>query len=370
MTISKELADQCSFVDVLIGDQASEWDAQAKIPGDVLRHLGANGLLCPQVPASVGGTGFSSLDAGKFTAHLGSRCSSVRSVMTSHGMAAWSIQKLADHDQRELYLRELTSGKLAGVGFTESGAGSDLSEMTTRISRHGHGAVVDGHKIWVTGASYADFVVVFGRIEDGAAAVVVPLSSPGVRVEPIGDALGCRAAGHANIYFDNVQLPEDNILGRAAQSLPLIITTALSYGRLSVAWGCVGILRACLAQATSHARTRRQFGKALGQHQLIMRHLAELFVLEQSAAQLCEHASRSWDAGTPDTPIKAVLAKLVSARNAVQGSAMAVQILASAGARGSDTVARAYRDSKLMEIIEGSTEICQLLLADHTMSLY
>jgi methoxymalonate biosynthesis protein len=159
-------------------------------------------------------------------------------------------------------------------------------------------------------------------------------------------------------------------LGRAAQSLPLIITTALSYGRLSVAWGCVGILRACLAQATSHARTRRQFGKALGQHQLIKRHLAELFVLEQSAAQLCEHASRSWDAGTPDTPIKAVLAKLVSARNAVQGSAMAVQILASAGARGSDAVARAYRDSKLMEIIEGSTEICQLLLADHTMSLY
>jgi len=370
MTFSKELAEQCSFVDVLIGDQASEWDAQAKIPSDILRHLGARGLLCPQVPASVGGPGFDSLHAGEFTAHLGSRCSSIRSVMTSHGMAAWCIQKLADHDQRELYLPELTSGKLAAVGFTESGAGSDLSEMTTRISRHGKGATVDGHKVWVTGASYADFVIVFGRIENGAAAVVVPISSPGVRVEAITDALGCRAAGHANIYFDNVQVPADNILGHEAQSLPLIITTALSYGRISVAWGCVGILRACLAQATSHARTRRQFGKPLEQHQLIKRYLAELFVLEQSAAQLCEHASRSWDAGTPDTAIKAVLAKQVSARNAAQGSAMAVQVLASAGARGSDLVARAYRDSKLMEIIEGSTEICQLLLADHAMSLY
>ena len=370
MTISEELADQCSFVDVLIGDQASEWATQDKIPSDILRHLGAHGLLCPQVPVSVGGPGFNSLNAGEFTAHLGSRCSSIRSVMTSHGMAAWCIQKLAGHDQRELYLPELTNGKLAAVGFTEPGAGSDLSEMATRISRHGNSAVVDGHKIWVTGGSYADFVVVFGRIENGAAAVVVPVSSPGVRVEAITDALGCRAAGHANIYFDNVRVPEDNILGYEAQSLPLIITTALTYGRISVAWGCVGILRACLAQATSHARTRRQFGKPLEQHQLIKRYLAELFVLEQSAAQLCEHASRSWDEGTPDTAIKAVLAKLVSARNAAQGSAMAVQVLASAGARGSDLVARAYRDSKLMEIIEGSTEICQLLLADHAMSLY
>jgi methoxymalonate biosynthesis protein len=370
MTLSQELADHYSFVDVLVGDQASEWDAQATIPSDILRHLGARGLLCPQVPVSGGGPGFDSLHAGEFTAHLGSRCSSIRSVMTSHGMAAWCVQKLADKDQRELYLPQLTSGKLAAVGFTESGAGSDLSEMTTRISRHGQGAVVDGHKVWVTGASYADLVVVFGRIENGAAAVVVPLSSPGVRVEAITDALGCRAAGHANIYFDNVQVPIDNILGYEAQSLPLIITTALSYGRISVAWGCVGILRACLAQAASHARTRRQFGKPLEQHQLIKRYLAELFVLEQSAAQLCEHASRSWDTGTPDTAIKAVLAKQVSARNAAQGSAMAVQVLASAGARDGDLVARAYRDSKLMEIIEGSTEICQLLLADHAMSLY
>jgi methoxymalonate biosynthesis protein len=171
-------------------------------------------------------------------------------------------------------------------------------------------------------------------------------------------------------YFDNVQVPEDNILGHDAQSLLLIITTTLSYLRLSVAWGVSGYCEPALPQAASHARTRRQFGKPLEQHQLIKRYLAELFVLEQSAAQLCEHASRSWDAGTPDTAIKAVLAKQVSARNAAQGSAMAVQVLASAGARGSDLVARAYRDSKLMEIIEGSTEICQLLLADHAMSLY
>ncbi len=370
MTLSKELGDQCSVVDVLVGDQAADWDAAAKIPSDILRDLGARGLLCPQVPASAGGPGLDSLHAGEFTAHLGSRCSSLRSVMTSHGMAAWCIQKLANKDQREVYLPELTSGKLAAVGFTESGAGSDLSEMTTRISRHGRGAAVDGHKVWVTGASYADFVIVFGLIENGAAAIIVPMSSPGVRVEAITDALGCRAAGHANIYFDNVRVPEDNVLGCGPQSLPLITTTALSYGRISVAWGCVGILRACLAQAASHARTRRQFGKPLEQHQLIKRYLAELFVLEQSAAQLCEHASRSWDAGTPDTAIKAVLAKQVSARNAAQGSAMAVQVLASAGARSSDLVARAYRDSKLMEIIEGSTEICQLLLADHAMSLY
>jgi methoxymalonate biosynthesis protein len=150
--------------------------------------------------------------------------------------------------------------------------------------------------------------------------------------------------------------------------LPLLVTTALAYGRISVAWGCVGILRACLAAATAHAATREQFGRPLAEHQLVARHLAELYAGEQIASRVCEHASRCWDAGSPEQVVATVLAKHVSAARAAEGAASAVQVLASAGAADGHSVARAYRDAKLMEIIEGSSELCQLMLAQHAMT--
>src|SRR6185312_7359240 len=110
---------------------------------------------------------------------------------------------------------------------------------------------------------------------------VVPTSTPGVRVEPVADPLGCRAAGHSDVWFDDVRLPMSALLGGGGQSLALLFTTALSYGRMSVAWGCVGIIRACMTAATAHARGREQSGKPLAEHQLIARHLSELVVAEQ-----------------------------------------------------------------------------------------
>jgi methoxymalonate biosynthesis protein len=133
-------------------------------------------------------------------------------------------------------------------------------------------------------------------------------------------------------------------------------------------WGSVGILRACLTAAGTHARTREQFGKRLGDHQLVARHLADLLVAEQNATRACEHASRCWDEGSPDQVLATVLAKHVSATEAARGAAIAVQVLASAGTRDGTAVARAFRDAKCMEIIEGSNEMCQLLLADHVLA--
>jgi len=152
------------------------------------------------------------------------------------------------------------------------------------------------------------------------------------------------------------------------QALSLLFTTALSYGRMSVAWGCVGITRACLNAATTHARRREQSGKALAEHQLIARHLAGLLVAERVSTQACEHASRCWQSASPEMGIAAVLAKHVSAGHAAESASTAVQVLGSAGASDGHVVARAYRDAKLMEIIEGSNEICQLILAQHALT--
>ncbi|CAM3350176.1 acyl-CoA dehydrogenase family protein [Kibdelosporangium persicum] len=363
-----QLADERALITGLVDGNAGRWDLDGLIPEDLLRDLGARGLLCAQVKPSYGGLGLDSATNGELTAHTGSLCSSLRSVQTSQGMAAWAISRLGDADQRRTHLRALTSGQLAAVAFSEQDAGSDLSAMSTRIQRSGDSVVVDGAKKWITAARYADLLVVFGQYEDSAAAVVVPRSAPGVTVDVIADPLGCRAAGHANVRLDSVRLPAASLLGGGGHPLSLLVTTALTYGRMSVAWGCVGILRACLRAAVRHASSRKQFGTPLTGHQLVARHLADLFVAEQGATRACEHASRCWDSKSPEVATAAVLAKYVSSRNAATAAASAVQVLASAAAQDGHVVARAYRDAKLMEIIEGSTEICQLVLAEHAVT--
>jgi methoxymalonate biosynthesis protein len=359
--------DARTLVAKIIGDRAGEWDMAGRIPLEPLRQLGAEGLLCAEVAESSGGLGFSSQDNGELIACIGEHCGSVRSVATCQGMAAWTVRRFGDAGQRAAFLRRLTGGELAAMAFSEPGAGSDLSAMRTEIVADGDTVVVSGHKVWVTGAKYADLLVVFGRFGDGAAAVVVPASAAGVRLENVPGALGCRAGGHANVRLDAVRVPVANLLRGAGQPLGWLVTTALTYGRLSVAWGCVGILRACLGAATAHVKSRKQFGRLLADHQMIRRHIAELLAAEQVATRVCEHASRQWDAGSPEMVTASVVAKHVAAGHAATGSSTAVQVLGSAGVLDGHVVARAYRDAKLMEIIEGSNEISQLMLADHAL---
>jgi methoxymalonate biosynthesis protein len=361
------LHEERAFIGSLVGDQPGPWDLAGEIPVDVLRKAGARGVLCAEAPVRFGGLGASSAANGELTAYVGSLCSSTRSVMTSHGMAASMIGRFAGREQRHRYLAGLTGGQLAAVGFSEPGAGSDLSAMRTEIKADGDGVVVSGEKIWVTGARYADIVLVVGRHDDGAGIVAVPAGAPGVSVERVPAPLGCRAAGHAHVRLDNVRLPADSLLGGGGQPMSLLLSAALSYGRMSVAWGCVGIIRACLNAATAHARRREQSGKPISEHQLVARHLAEVFVAEQVATRACEHASRLWDESSPEMGTAAVLAKHVSATAAARVASAAVQVLGSAGTQDDHAVARAYRDAKLMEIIEGSNEISQLILAQHAL---
>ncbi|WP_405754030.1 acyl-CoA dehydrogenase family protein [Streptomyces sp. NBC_01411] len=355
-------------VRALVGDQAGVWDRAGLLPLELLRKLGGLGLLSAQIPAAHGGRGADSRTNGEFTAYVGSLCSSLRSVMTSQGMAAWTIERLGTREQHRAFLPGLSSGQLAAVGFSETDAGSDLSAIGTRIRRDGDSVVVDGAKRWITASHYADLLVIVGQYDDGAAAVVIPADTPGVHVERVAEPMGCRAAGHADLRFDSVRVPAENVLGGTGLPLPLVVTAALGYGRMSVAWGCVGILRACLGAAATHAKGRQQFGKPIAEHQLVARHIAELYVSEQIASRACEHASGRWDAKSPDMVVAAVTAKHIGAGHAARGAAAAVQVLASAGAQDGHVVARAYRDAKLMEVIEGSNEICQLILSQHALS--
>jgi methoxymalonate biosynthesis protein len=371
--MSEQLTRARDLVAEAVGDRAAAWDLQGELPHDLLRDLGKRGLLCAEVPERFGGLGESSADNGEFTAFVGALCSSLRSVMTSQGMAAWTLSRLAAPDQQAEFLPRLTGGELAAVAFSEPDAGSDLSRIATTVRPDGDHVVVDGRKVWITASYYADFVLVFGQHgadPADAAVVVVPTDAPGVTVTRVEHPLGCRAAGHAEVRMEGVRLPASHVLGGGEQPLPLLVTTALAYGRMSVAWGCVGIIRACLAAAARHTTGREQFGSRLADHQLVAGQLADLLCAEQITTRVCEHASRCWDERSPEVVTAAVLAKHVSATHAARAAATAVQLLASAGARDGEVVARAYRDAKCMEIIEGSNEICRLMLAQHVTATH
>ncbi|MGW5749111.1 acyl-CoA dehydrogenase family protein, partial [Amycolatopsis sp. NPDC003861] len=305
----------------LAADAAAGWDLAGELPRPVLRELGVKGVLCAQVAPDHGGLGLSSVDNGELTAHVGTLCGSLRSVLTSQGMAAWAVQRLGTARQRAAHLTALTGGALAGVAFSEPGAGSDLAAMETTLTIEGDEVVVDGAKVWVTVGAYADLLVVIGKLNGQAGCVVVPADAPGVRVTRVPDPLGCRAAGHADVRFDRVRLPADALLGGTALPLGMLVTTVLTYGRISVAWGCAGMLRTCLAEAARHVSARRQGGVALSEHQLVRRHLAGLYVAERSATLACARASRCWDEGDPDLGGAAVLAKHVAATGAAAGAA-------------------------------------------------
>jgi methoxymalonate biosynthesis protein len=361
--VADRLAEATALVDELVGDRADDWDRAGRLPADVLAALAGHGLLCPDLPAEFGGRGLTSAELGELTAHTGSRCSSVRSLQTSQGMVARAVRRFGSTDQRAAWLPRLAGSARAAIAFSEPAAGSDLTAMTGTITDADGTVEVTADKVWVTGAAYADLVLVIGRYDAGGAAVLVPTDAPGVTVTPVADPLGCRAAGHADVRLDGVRLPAENLLGGAGMPIEWLVTSVLTHGRLSVAWGCVGILRACVAAAVRHAESRRQFGALLADHQLVGRRLAELHVAEQAATRMCEHASACWDDGRPEQVAAAVAAKHFAATQAALGAASAVQVLASAAARDGHVVARAYRDAKLMEIIEGSSEISQLLLA-------
>jgi methoxymalonate biosynthesis protein len=368
--VTEATRQAAALIAELAEGQAEFWDRTGRLPREVIRELGAKGVLCADAPERFGGLGLSSLDNGGLIAAAGEVCTSLRSVMTSQGIAAWTVSRLGSAEQQADFLTRLTSGETAGVAFSEPGAGSDLAAITTRITREGDSIVIDGEKTWVTGAYYASLLVVFGRYDDGAAVAVVPVAAPGVTVERIPDPLGCRAAGHATVRLDRVRLSTAHLLGGAGMPATVLVSSPLTHGRISVAWGCVGMLRACLREVVRHSARRTAFGSPIADHQLIKRHIAEMHMAERTSTLVCERASQDWDARLPQHVTAAVLAKRVASRHAVRAATSAVQVLASAASDNSHVVARAYRDAKLMEIIEGSTEISQLLLADEAMTVW
>ncbi|RCG26492.1 acyl-CoA dehydrogenase [Sphaerisporangium album] len=352
------------FVDRHIVPFADMYDRLGRIPDELLDRIAEAGLWAPFLSAEVGGAGLDMVTLGRVHEEVGRGCSSVRSLLTVHTMLAWAVQRWGSPAQRERWLPEVAAGRTLGAFcLSEPGAGSDAAGIVTTAVDHRGGWRLNGTKTWVTGGQRAELFLVFARTATSIGAFLVPRSTSGVSVQPIDDMLGTRASMLAEITFRDVLLDADALLGPSGFTAGMVLTGTLDLGRYSVAAGSVGIIQACLDACAAYTATRTVGGTQLRHLPLIQAKISDMVTDVRAARMLVEEAGRLKDAGDADTIMATWVAKYFASTAAARHAGEAVQVHGAGGCSPRHPVARLYRDSKVMEIIEGSNEIQRLTIA-------
>jgi len=352
------------FTDAQIVPHANAWDQAERMPAEVVQQLAGKGWLGAVLPADCGGAGFNMVEFGLLNEELGRGCSSVRSLLTVHSMAALTIWRWGTEAQKTEWLKKLGQGQaIAAFALTEPEAGSDAREIRTEAVASGDDFLLSGHKKWITFAQIADLFLVFARTQRGPCAFLLERNTPGLVITPVRGMLGTRASMMAELRLEQCRVPKRNLVGAPGFGLSHIASSALDCGRYSVAWGCVGIAQACLETCLQYAGRRKQFGALLRDHQLVQRMMARMVIGVKAARLLCHNAGQLKDAGDPTSMIETSIAKYFACTTAAEIARDAVQIHGANGCSSEYPAERFYRDAKIMEIIEGSNEIQEITIA-------
>jgi glutaryl-CoA dehydrogenase (non-decarboxylating) len=353
-----------AFIDEHITPHADRFDHEERIPREVIERLARESFLGAFIPAEVGGSGFDTLTQGLLCEEVGRAHSSLLSLLVVHGMVGHVLARWGTLMHKERYLARLATGAVLGAfALTEPEVGSDAANVQTRAEANGEGFLLNGIKTWISFAQLADLLMVVARLPEGPAVFLVEVNTPGVTVEPINGVLGFRAAMLGRIILDNVRVPADVLVGRPGFGFSHVAGTALDLGRYAIAWGCVGLAQACVDAALHHANSRKQFGKRLMSHQLIQGLLADMVTQTQAARALCYSAGLTRAEKDPAAIVEVSTAKYFAARTAMRVAQDAVQIHGAQGCAADSPVQRYYRDAKIMEIIEGSNQVQQMIIA-------
>jgi alkylation response protein AidB-like acyl-CoA dehydrogenase len=262
-------------------------------------------------------------------------------------------------------LPKLATGEVIGAfGLTEPNIGSDARNIESSAIKQDDGSyILNAQKKWISFGGSASLFVVFAQVDNQPTAFLVERSMNGFSSERIKGMLGFRSANIANLSIENVHVPASNVLGRSGFGFSHIASTALDHGRYCIAWGCVGLAQASLEASMSYAGSRQQFGKPIVEHQLIQEMLTEMIVQTKAARMLCLHAAFLKIKGEPALIMETSTAKYFASRVAVTASNSAVQIHGANGCSADYPVQRFFRDARIMEIIEGSTQMQQIIIS-------
>jgi glutaryl-CoA dehydrogenase (non-decarboxylating) len=353
-----------SFARAEIASRAAAFDRAGALDDDVVAKLAGAGYLGAMIAAEHGGPEMDEVTYGLLCEEIGAACSSVRSLLTVQNMVARTIARWGSADHATSWLPRLASGEVvAAFCLTEPETGSDAGAVRTSFVDAGDEWVVTGRKLWVTFARRAGVFLVVGRGDAGPVAALVPRAAAGLALRPVEGQLGLRAAELAEVVLDGCRVPKAAALARPGFGFSHVASTTLDHGRYSVAWGCVGIARACLDASATYASERVQFGAPLRDHQLVRRMITDMHVTTDAARLMCIEAGRLRATGDPASVEATMAAKYFASTALPRITNDAVQVHGANGVDPAYAVERHFRDAKIMQIIEGTDQMHQINLA-------
>ncbi|MBU2985631.1 acyl-CoA dehydrogenase family protein [Saccharophagus degradans] len=351
---------------------AAQFDQDGGVSKSVIAEMAKIGLLGAALPVEFGGSGVDPLSYGLITEAVGVGCSNTRALLTVHtSLVGETVAKLASSEIKNHYLPLITGGdKIAAFALSESKAGSDAASIQTSFEETATGYRINGHKKWITYGAVADLFLVFASNNGVVNAFIVDRDFAGVKTTPMQGLMASRGAHLAHIEFSNVEVPKANLIGRPGMGFAFVANTALFYGRFSIAWAGVAIARAAVEEMVTYARSREQFSTKLSKHQLVQALIADSVSGLYSAKAMCERISRLRQENDEQAIMETNIAKLHTSRIAKAAADNAVQVLGGNGLWNEYAVERLYREARVLEIIEGSTQIQQMMIANYGLRKY
>ncbi|WP_402721336.1 acyl-CoA dehydrogenase family protein [Janthinobacterium rivuli] len=351
-----------------IAPVARHIDHEQALPQALIDALGAEGWLGAALPKQWGGGAMDPIAYGLATEEIGKACSSVRSLLTSHNMAAQAIVRHGNVEQKNRWLPELCAGRqIISFALTEEQAGSAARSIGADAFETDGKYRVNGTKIWITCGLIADVYLVFVRSGDHHLALLVEREVQGVTVVPMPDVMGTRGSMLARLQLMNVDVPVSQRIGAVGAGIAFVANTALDHGRFSVAWGAAGIIQACLDSTHAYLKQRQQDGHALVEHQLIRRQLTDMLLAYTSVRALCLRSACLRDMGDQRAAMETMLAKYHGASAAVETTTNAMRLHGANGYSVNYSIERYLRDAMALEIIEGTKEMNQVGLASYAL---
>jgi len=364
-----EIRDMASkFSDNELAPLAEQIDHEGKIPDSVKSKLAENGLLGIYIPEEYGGAGMDYLAYSIFIEELARGCASTSVLVSAHAsLATWPILEFGNDFQKQKYLPKLSSGELLGCFcLSEPNAGSDAASLTTFAEEIEDHYILNGTKNFITNGKEAGLAIVFAKTEKtnnhkGISAFIVETETEGFKVQKCEQKLGIKGSSTAQIVFENVKVPKENLLGKKGKGFSIGLAT-LDGGRIGIAAQALGIGEAAFRYAAKYSLERVQFGKSISNLQLIQEILAEMSVKLQ-AGRLLIHDASIRKQNKMSYGKEAATAKLFNSEACMWITTKAIQVLGGNGYTKEYPVERHFRDAKITEIYEGTSEIQKLVIA-------
>ncbi len=355
------------FAEHDVAPTAAARDREHRFPREEFAKAAELGFAGMLVPEEHGGSDLGTLALAIVIEEISRACASTGVTLSVHNSLVCSpIVRHGTDEQKRRLLPRLASGEWLGAyALSEAGAGSDAAALQCRAARDGAGWRLTGAKLWITSGNEADLVIVFARAPEGITAFLVESDAPGFSVGKVEEKLGIRSSSTVEVVLDGVAVPATGVLGEAGKGLSIAFDT-LDGGRIGIAAQALGIAQASLEASLKYAGQREQFGRAIARFQAVQFKLAQVSAELAAARLLTWRAARLRDEGRPHT-LEAAQAKLFSSQVANRAADEAVQIHGGAGYTTEFPVSRYFRDARITEIYEGTSEVQRIVIARKLM---